>query len=472
MSWRASICCLVALAGCASSEPDLSSTSEVIQDRLGQPATWVTGPEAESPVEVTVRGLIAHELSAEDAIRIALLRNMELQAFYEDLGIAEADLVAASLPKNPTMHADALVPDTSPRATGLELEFSQDLLSVFTIPGRRSIAEAQLTQTRANVTAQVIELASKVRSAYFELQGATQGRAVLARAVEAAGAALEYAQALHHAGNLRDLDLADQQAELAQAEVELAKAELEVVDGRERLNGLMGLWGPDTAWAIPAKLPDLPQDDLLVERLESLAVEQRLDLEAAKAEAERLARSLDMARTFRFTPGLSVGVAADRDTDGQWAIGPHVEVTLPLFDHGQADTARLLAQLRQAEKRYAALAVNVRAEVRRLRDRLVAVGSLARRYRDRLLPARRDVVARTLEHYNYMLEGTFDLLTAKRQEIGAERDYVEALEQYWVTRSELARVLGGRWLAVASVPQVGAPPRPPPEDEHQGHGNH
>lgn len=428
----------------------MTATSEVTQDLFGQPATWVDGPGPHATVDATVGQLLARELSVDDAIRVALLRNMELQAVYEDIGIADAQLVAATLPANPTMHADVLLPDTSPKGTALELEFAQDLLSVFTIPGRRAVAEAQLAQMRAQVTARVIELASDVRGAYFTLQGALQVRSVLGREVEAAAASLEYAQALHHAGNLSDLLLATQQAQQAQAEVELGRIELEVIDGRERMNTLMGLWGSETGWSIPGALPELPEEDLTVERLESLAVAQRLDLEAARNEAERIARSLDLAQTFRWTPGLAVGAAADRDTDGQWSVGPHLEVTLPLFDHGQADMARLTAQVRQAQKRYAALAVNVRAEVRRVRGRLVAITELARRYRDRLLPARREVVRRSLEQYNFMLAGTFELLTAKKDEIAAEREYVETLEQYWVTRTELGRVLGGRSLAAGA----------------------
>lgn len=421
----------------------MEETDRLTQEVLGQPATWVEGPEDRS-VDSTVREFLARQLSVEDAIRVALLRNMELQALYEDLGVAQADLVAATLPRNPTMEVDVLQPDVRPKGTAFELELAQDLLSVLTIPGRRAVAEAQLEQTRARVTAEVVSLAAEVRAAYYHLQGALQTRAVLQRVVETAAAALEYAEAIHRAGNLSDLELANQRAQLAEAEVELAQADLEVVDGRERLNVRMGLWGDETGWSIPAELPELPAEEPSQERLESLAVARRLDLQAAQASAEALRRSLDLTRRFRWTPGISVGAAADRDTDGQWAVGPHVEVTLPVFDHGQADVARLQAQLRQAEKRFAALAVEVRAEVRRLRGRMLALSALARGYRDRLIPARREVLQRSLEQYTFMFIGTLELLLAKRNEIAAEREYVRALEEYWVTSSQLTGALGGR----------------------------
>lgn len=480
----------VLLVGCASSQPDLSKTDRIVQDVIGQRATWVEGPGSESALDATVHAALGGELSVDDAIRVALLRNMELQAIYEDVGIAEANLVAASLPKNPTLEVDALFPDRAPRGTGIELEFAQDLLSVFMIPARRALAHAELAQTQALVTSEVIELAAKVRSAYYTLQGAMHARSVRERAAETAGASLEYALALHQAGNLPDLELARQRALLAETRVELGRVELEVIDGRERLNGLMGLWGEETAWTLPAQLPELPADDLSTDRLESLAVTQRFDLQAASDLAAKLARALDLAGTFRWTPGLALGVASDRDSDGQWSIGPHLEVTLPVYDHGQADVARLMAQLRQAEKRYAALAVNVRADVRRVGGRLVVLHDLARSYREGLLPARREVLQRALEQYNFMLLGTFELLEAKQDEVGAELQYVETLEEYWVTRSELARVLGGRLAdgqaidfaaGPSSGPRSGEAPEPrssgqsaqpgqgAPAPGHQGH---
>lgn len=445
MSTRSFVVGLLAalLCACADPRPDMERTDQLTQEILGQPATWVEGPEDRS-VDSTVGELLARPLSVEDAIRVALLRNMRLQAIYEDLGVAQAELVAATLPRNPTMEVDVLQPDVRPKGTALELELAQDLISVLTIPGRRAVAEAQLEQTRARVTAEVVSLAAEVRAAYFHLQGALQTRSVLRRVVETSAASLEYAEAIHRVGNLTDLELANQRAQMAEAEVELAQAELAVVDTRERMNLRMGLWGDETGWSIPDQLPDLPADEPTLEHLESLAVARRLDLQAAQASAEALRRSLELTRRFRWTPGISVGAAADRDSDGQWAVGSHLEVTLPVFDHGQADVARQEAQLRQAEKRFAALAVEVRAEVRRLRGRILALSALARSYRDRLLPARREVLQRSLEQYSFMFIGTLELLLAKRNEVAAERDFVRALEEYWVTSSELTGALGGR----------------------------
>jgi len=96
----------------------------------------------------------------------------------------------------------------------------------------------------------------------------------------------------------------------------------------------------------------------------------------------------------------------------------------------------------QAVERHAALAVEIRAHVRRARTRMVTARERAEHYARVLLPLRRRIVAETQGQYNAMLAGPFQLLQAKRDEIEAGRGYVEALTEYWVARSELERELG------------------------------
>ena len=50
---------------------------------------------------VRVQRLLKSPLSAEGAVRISLLNNKVLQAAYNELGIAEAVMLEASLPPNP-----------------------------------------------------------------------------------------------------------------------------------------------------------------------------------------------------------------------------------------------------------------------------------------------------------------------------------------------------------------------------------
>ena len=74
-----------------------------------------------------------------------------------------------------------------------------------------------------------------------------------------------------------------------------------------------------------------------------------------------------------------------------------------------------------------------------------------------------------------MLLGVYQLIQAKQNEYEAYREYIEALRDYWIARSDLERAVGGRiGAAPASVSAVShdptqlrpASPPPPPAHSH------
>ena len=192
------------------------------------------------------------------------------------------------------------------------------------------------------------------------------------------------------------------------------------------------------------RLPELPAQEADLDDLESLATHQRLDLAAAAKEVEVLAKAAGLQRDWRTILTTDVGFQASRDTAGQWVLGPQVSIELPIFNQRQPQIARLDAARRQAEASLEALAIETRADVRRLRDRLYALRYEAEHYRDTILPLRQRITELTQREYNYMLVDTFDLLAAKREEIAAYRSYLSTIHDYWATRAELERAVGGR----------------------------
>src|SRR5262249_33922955 len=63
--------------------------------RLGKDIVWQRTETDAARARDDTQRLLAKELSAADAVQIALLSNPGLQASYAELGIAEADLVQA-----------------------------------------------------------------------------------------------------------------------------------------------------------------------------------------------------------------------------------------------------------------------------------------------------------------------------------------------------------------------------------------
>jgi cobalt-zinc-cadmium efflux system outer membrane protein len=353
-------------------------------------------------------------------------------------------LAQASRLRNPEIAGSWRFPDRPPGRADVEYSAAGDFLDLLTLPARKKIAARNLEQTKLRVAYEVLRLAHEVQTAFYTLQAREQFVKRLNATIQLNEAAADLSRRQYDAGNINDLELHNQQAAYAQARLDFAQARTQTRVERERLNRLLGLWGKQTDWKLADELPSLPEKELPLENLESLAVGQRLDLAAARNQAQAVGNALQLKSTTRFLPGVIVGVDTERNTDGQRVTGPTLSLELPLFDQGQPAVARLAARYRQAQRSFEALAVNVRSEVREARDALVAVRDAAEYFQKILLPQRQRILRETLLQYNAMQKSSYELLAAKEREQVAERGYIETLRDYWIARGELERAVGGR----------------------------
>jgi len=447
MSTRGLAQWLVPVAVCSScaTVPKESGFGDVqtdVRERTGLEIQWNQLTPADEDAHAKLQELLSGELTADRAVQVALLENRDLQATYEELGIAQADLVAAGLLKNPVFHAEVRFQDGG-GPVDLDLSVAQEFLGIFFLPLKRRIAGARFEEAKLRVTGEVLDLAGEVRAAFYVHEGAQQLLDLRSTAFAATEASLELAQRLHDAGNVRDLDLANERALHEQSRLDRSAAQLAVVEARERLNTLLGLWGDATRWHSAGRLAVVPQAPIEIEGLEGRAIERSLELGLARAQIDRVAQELGLAHSTRLTPELELGVSAERD-DGSWSIGPTAALPIPLFDQGQPALARAGAKLRQLQERYAASAVAIRSEVRAVASRLSLLQAQERYYRDVLLPLRQEILEDTQKEYNAMQIGAFQLLQAKQQEIDAGSRYVETLRDYWIASNALGQLAIGR----------------------------
>lgn len=472
------IVCALLLAGCAAGPPKdagFGAVQRTTAERTGAVVQWDRHSVADAAVQTSVRAMLAKELTADQAVQIALLNNHNLQATFEDLGIAQADLVQAGLLKNPVFDLGVRVPTRPPSKTYVDINVAEDFINIFFIPARKRLAQAQFEQVQSRVISEVLTLAADTKNAFYACQAAGQLVELRRNIADAVGASATAARRLHDAGNNTDLDLINAEAQDARAKAELAEAQADAAEARERLSDLMGLWGADIDWKIADHLPDLPASEIKPAGLERVALEQRADLAAVRQEIAVQAQVLGFTKETRFLTDANVGAEGERETDGQWRIGPSLSIPVPLFDQGQAAIPRAQALLMQSEQRYWAMAVDVRSQVRAAEVRMRGARTRAMLFRDQVLPLQQQAVEQTQLQYNGMLVGVFQLLQARREQSDAAREYVEALRDYWTARAEMERAIGGR-LPDSSIAQPATAPAKrlqemtPEENLHQ-HGD-
>ncbi len=451
------------LSGCTGFSPDggFGPIEQIAHERLGKEVKWTRSDDDRRIVAGRVDELLGKPLSADDAVQLALLNNRGLQAGFHELGISEAELVRAGNLQNPRFsmfHASRR--EGGGRDYKIEQTLTFNLFSLLTMPQAVGVSKRQFEQTQRAVSLQMLRLAADVRRAWTQAVAAGETLRYARQVMEAAEAGAELARRMQAAGNFSALAQAREQGFHADAALNLARAHQAHIAARERLTRLLGLWGEQTAFTLPDRLPELPAAPLDAPDIERQAMASRLDLQIARLDAEATARNLGLTKTTRFIDVLEVGparVLEGRRGDG-YKKGYEISFELPLFDWGGSKVARAEAIYMQSVERVAEAAINARSEVREAYVGYRTAWDIARHYRDEVVPLRKRISDENLLRYNGMLIGVFELLADARAQVAGVNGYMEALRDFWIAQTDLDMALVGRpdlpWAPGASI--VGA----------------
>ncbi len=433
----------VLMSGCASLPgEDLRGVEKITQPRTTFPLKQQDMPEEPSVLRA-IESMFKEELTMDSAIRIGLLNNQALQAVFQELGIARADLLQAALFKNPRFEGHARLPHGDGKVNS-EFVLMQDFMDILLMPVRKDVAAAQLEEAKLIAGDGVISLVAEIKTAYYDFVAAQQVKALRKTVLDASGAAMEIAQRLYDAGNINAIEWGTQRSAHEQAVIDFAQSELAANLAREPLNRLLGLKGEmASGWHVDDLLPDLPASEPSSMGLEDLALKERLDYAALREKIE-VSRRILRATRMGIVPEAELGVSTELEPENDRVTGPMWGVIVPVFDRKQAATARVESEIRHDQFKAAAFEVQVLSEVRRAREQMLSYRAVAQRYRDEIIPVRQKLVASLQQHYNFMLIGVFQLIDGKQEEIQAKWEYIEALKHYWIAHTELERAVGGR----------------------------
>ena len=434
------------LSACQTWSPDggMSVVADIVDHDLNKDVVALRTPEETQAARARVRALLRRPLTADAAVRIAFLNNRGLQAAYNELGLAEAAMVQASLPSNPTFSLSRV-------STSIEIEIERrivaDILALASLPARAEIAADRFWQAQLRAAEETLRVAAETRRAFYRAVAARELGGLLEQAKSAAETATELARRLGETGAMNKLDQAREQVFYAEVTAQLATARQRAASERERLTRLMGLWGGDLDFKLPDALPALPPLKALP-AIETEAVRRRVDLQVARIELNALAKSYGLTNATRFINLLEVsGVSkTQREADGARGSGGGVEVEfqLPIFDFGEVRVRQSEQTYMQALNRLVERAVNVRSEARDAYRNYRSTYDIARHYQDEVMPLRKIISDEMILRYGAMQIDVFALLAEARQRINSSVSAIEARREFWLAHTDLSvAVVGG-----------------------------
>lgn len=444
------------LGGCASFTPDggFATVEKTTKDRLGKDVQWARSDADQDSISKRVDELLSKPLTVDAAVQLALLNNRGLQADFQELGITEAEVVQAGRLPNPGFSFGRMSRGDE-REIERGLHFNLARLVAMPLIGR--MEARRFEQVKGRVAMNVLSLAADTRKAYFTALAAEETVRYMRQVKQAADASAELARRMEQVGNFNKLQRAREQSFYANAALQLARAEQAQRSTRERLVRLLGLWGAQTQFALPERLPDLPPSPLELPDVEQVALAQRLDVQGARQAAEMTASNLGLTRTTRFVNVLELGLARNSSNEAPTQRGWEIGFELPLFDWGGARVARAEAIYMQTLHRAAETAINARSEVREAYTGYRSAYDIARHHRDEVVPLNQRIAEENVLRYNGMFIGVFELLADARTQIASVNASIEALRDFWIAQADLDMALIGKpSLSAAAGPAMAA----------------
>lgn len=449
---RYKLMCLSLLVGGCSSIPDDLGRSDI--DKLAS--------EKGLRIEANSNSANLSNLTINDAVQFGIANNPQIQGLVHELGYSAADVYDAGRIRNPVLSASMLESSESGGVDMLTIGVAASIGDVLTLSSRSEGAQVEFDATKHRIASELIDFGAQVESAYYDYIASQKIKTLRQQSLEAATLSLTLLERFYLAGNLAPKEIAIERSKASQHQLNTLHAEAETFEARVRLASLLGL-SVGASWEVDDALPLPSSDDLGISDLLSLANE-RLDFTAAKTRANDLARQLKVLNWSRFTEDLSIGLERERESNGDVSRGPTLEWELPLFNRKRSDLLRVETQLLIEREAIKTLANSIEADVRLAHAKMNNWRRQIAIYETRLVPAKSSVTERAQKEQNFMLIGVFELIEAKLAEYETYEGYVDAVRNYWLARSELARALGsslpaegtGKYLNIESfvAPEV------------------
>jgi outer membrane protein TolC len=436
---------LFALAsGCASSS--IKSDERRVRELLRAPSApehsasfaRVAERDVEAGQDAEAKKLLREPLDADRAARIALLQNRELRAALRDMGVTRGQVLQAGLLPNPEVGVELVPGHEAGSRPEIELHVEWDVMSAILAPLHESAAAPLIDAVRYEAASAVVALGFEAREAFYALQAAEERAAIALQMQQALAASLEATRAMHTAGNLPELALAQEELANGRALVVLDEVRLGVELERERFLSLLGVEREpnDPPLTLASTLSTVPEAHDVDAELAEHALQASFELQAIRHRLEALERQAGMARTAGWLPDLEVGVIALREPeDDHFRVGGSLRVGVPLFNRDQGTASALEAERDALLERYYQAIAEVRAGARIALAKVRSAHARALRYQTTIVPAQQRLAEQSLLHYNAMQIGVLDLLRALRDRLEVQMAYAETQREYW---SELA----------------------------------
>ncbi len=422
------------LAACAplQTRQSLQATNALVQPHTGQPVQLLRDAAEQQQAQTQIDALLRQPLSADDAVRVALLGSPALQALIAQAQADSAASTQSARLSNPQFSFERLLIGGG----GVEItrSLSIGLLDLLTLPVRSRLDDARQQRLRLNLAREVLRTAAQARMAWLRAVAAQQAAAYDRDVVDAAQATATLAARMQAAGNFTKLDAARQGLFAADSQLRLQRAALAAAQSHEALVRVLGLSAAQAiALSLPAQLPAAPPQPPAASAAPlQAALTQRLDVQLARADLDEQAQAAGLARNTSVIEHVELGGVRKTYSDAPPQNGFDLSLPLPLFNFGDATRSAAADRVLAARARALATAQEAASQLREADALRRSAWQQQHLSRTQVLPLAQTVLDESQLRYNGMLIGTFELVATAQTQAQVVRAAIAAQRDYWL----------------------------------------
>ena len=389
----------------------------------GAATTWQQTEKEAYSIKKNIQGHIQLGITRKEAISFALQNNPDLQAAFEQLGIAKSDLKNAGLFSNPYVQSVFRLPYRGDKAN-IEADISMRVSDFWQVPIRRNLAEDELEITTLAILHLIMQITRDVKIAYdtclYMHAKLILAQDILNKIIELRDR-ISYRQKF---GYENDLARYLSEAMVGKRQVKVIEFEALLKNAFVHLHHLLGL----IISYNEIKLTNSLAYDLIeipsLQQLKQYALKNRPELQIAQTKIDQAKHELSLEKA-RVLDEVRFGVSYKKDFEREKGWGPSIAFSLPIFNTNKALITRARFKILQTKKIFRAEKMAVLEELYQIFETIKATGQEMDIYKNTIFPSNKKAIIYAHTYFNQMQLNKIVLLESMLKLYEMEETYLD-----------------------------------------------
>ncbi|MBD3272927.1 hypothetical protein GF385_01065 [Candidatus Dependentiae bacterium] len=402
--------------------------------------------EMMSDVELIENGkrISFDEISLGEAVGIALKNSSFLQASFEDLGIAKADLEYAGLyGTNP--HLESILKFPENRNSGKkpiwELEGSIPLSKYWQVPLKRRVFKDELLIVTWGIASVILDTIKNTKTSYANCFFLELQIKKYKEIINIANELLRRMEMRKNYGLETDKAIYEAKEHLQKFIIEKNRLTNEFKNQLINLRKAIGINLKGRRFALKTDLKKLSSLSFDRKLLLILMKNNNPDLYLADIMISKYKKVLTLERS-KFIKELNLGFSYEREDDGSKVFGPLLSMNLPIFDSNRGEIEKTKFMIRKLKKTYLDKKSLIKQELLTNYNNFNYFNDLVKVYESSLIPLRNNIKEFTLKHFKRMQLTKIESLNAKLDFYLTEVEKLKKEKEKFISLVNLERIVG------------------------------